>query len=454
MKERSLLFLVLIVLVVGSSPGWTGEKHLPPFPVEKDIYDFNLTMESFMVKPKYTDYELRIDLSYLPEDERLTNVPIIYVTDGQWRRMDHKYIHYLTYKKLIPPVIVAGIGYPKEVNADQARTYDLLYDPRSFLREMTEEIIPLVEEKYSVDQNRRILFGASAGGHFVVYAFLQNALDAEMTFSGYIGSSPHLLKSRVFGIAKKLISQEREVDAGLYLAYGQKESSYAYEKPNKRLFNILEEGNLGKFRFQHHVYPGADHFSNTRLTLVDGLRLLLGGDERVSAPQRNGAIDLPYDTFFYDFRTSTQFYDWNTNLGGECAYSTDPRYSVDGQPGSVRVSADFGKCKELVFETSSVYFPDFADQEIEFKIYIPKDLADLGYELSFLLHSTIDMQWITDRSEGLIINKSGWSTFKYKWRGKRISGNMDCIRGFGVIITKKEDSPEWRGDLYFDDIHW
>lgn len=454
MQERVLLFLVLIVLVIGGSPGCTGEKPLPPFPVEKDIYDFNLTMESFMVKPKYTDYELWIDLSYLPGNERLTNVPIIYVTDGQWRRMDHKYIHYLTYKKLIPPVIVAGIGYPKEVDPDLARVYDLFYDPRSFLREITEEIIPLVEEKYSVDPKRRILFGTSAGGHFVVYSFLQNALDGEMTFSGYIGSSPHLLNSGVFGIAEKLISQERKVDAGLYLAYGQRESSYAYEGPNKRLFSILKEGKLGKLRFQHHAYPGADHFSNTRLTLVDGLRLLLGGEAQVSAPQGNGAIDLPYDTFFYDFRTNTQFYDWDTNLGGECAYSTDPRYSADGQPGSVRVSADFGKCEELVFQTSSVYFPDFADREVKFKIYIPEDLAGLGYELSFLLHSTFDLQWITDRSEGMVITKSGWNTFHYKWRGKRISGNLDCIRGFGVIIAKKKGAPEWRGDLYFDDIQW
>lgn len=454
MKGKILLFFVLVLLMAGSIQGRTAEKHLPPFSIEKDIYDFNLAMESFMVDPEYTDYKLQVDLSYLPENKGLPNVPVIYMTDGQWRRIDHKYIHYLTYKKMIPPVIVAGVGYPKEVPADLARTYDLLYDPRSFLKEMTEEIIPLVEEKHNVDQNRRILFGASTGGHFVVYAFLQNALDSRKTFSGYIGSSPHLLRTRVFGVAEELISRKREIDAGLYLAYGQKESSYAYGSPNKRLFAILDRGNLGKLRFQHRVYPGADHYSTTRLTLVDGLRLLLGGADRTSAPQQAGAIDLSYKTFFYDFRTSTQFYDWNTNFGVECGYSTDPRYSVDGQPGSVRVSADFGQCKELVFKTSSVYFEDFAAKEIEFSVYIPEDLAGLGYELRFLLHSTIDMNWITDRSEAFTIDQSGWNTFQYKWRGKPITGNIDCIRGFGVIISGKKESPAWSGDLYFDDIHW
>ncbi|HEY8344146.1 MAG TPA: alpha/beta hydrolase-fold protein [Bacillota bacterium] len=454
MKRIVLLFFVLVLLLSGNIRGWIAEKHLPPFSIEKDIYDFNLAMESFVIDPEYTDYKLQVDLSYLPENKGLPNVPVIYLTDGQWRRIDHKYIHYLTYKKIIPPVLVVGVGYPPEVPADLARIYDLLYDPQSFLREMTEEIIPLVEERYNVDQNRRILFGASAGGHFVVYAFLQNALAARETFSGYIGSSPHLLHTQVFTVAEELISREREINAGLYLAYGQKESSYVYGSPNQRLFAILDRGNLGKLRFWRHAYPGADHYSTTRLTLVDGLRLLLGGADQMSAPRKTGAIDLSYQTFFYDFCTSTQFYDWNTNFGVECSYSTDPRYSVDGQPGSVKVSADFGQCEELVFQTSSVYFEGFADKEIKFSVYIPPDLAGLGYELCFLLHSTIDMDWITDQSEGFPIEQSGWNTFQYKWRGKPVSGNIDCVRGFGVIITRKNESPVWSGDLYFDDIHW
>ena len=454
MKGKILLLFVLVPLVAGSIQGRTAEEHLPPFSIEKDIYDFNLAMESFVVDPEYTDYKLQVDLSYLPENKGLPNVPVIYLTDGQWRRIDHKYIHYLTYKKIIPPVLVVGVGYPQEVPADLARMYDLLYDPHSFLREMTEEIIPVVEGKYSVDQNRRILFGASAGGHFVVYAFLQNALAARKTFYGYIGSSPNILHTQVFETAEELVSQKRNIDVGLYLAYGQKESSYAYRSPNQRLFAILERGNLGKLRFWRHAYPGADHYSTTRLTLVDGLRMLLGGADRISAPQETGAVDLSYQTFFYDFRTSTQFYDWNTNFGAECSYSTDSRYSVDGQSGSVRVSADFGRCEELVFDTSSVYFEDLADKEIEFSVYIPQDLAGLGYELRFLLYSTIDMDWITDRSEGFAITQSGWNTFQYKWRGKPISGNIDCIRGFGISIIRKKTSPAWNGDLYIDDIHW
>jgi hypothetical protein len=71
-----------------------------------------------------------------------------------------------------------------------------------------------------------------------------------------------------------------------------------------------------------------------------------------------------------------------------------------------------------------------------------------------LLYSTIDMDWITDRSEGFAITQSGWNTFQYKWRGKPISGNIDCIRGFGISIIRKKASPAWNGDLYIDDIHW
>ena len=33
-----------------SIQGRTAEEHLPPFSIEKDIYDFNLAMESFVVR--------------------------------------------------------------------------------------------------------------------------------------------------------------------------------------------------------------------------------------------------------------------------------------------------------------------------------------------------------------------------------------------------------------------
>ncbi len=452
MKRNILWALLLLLLSPVAYQASPAEEIMKPFKVDYDVYDFNITMESFIIKPQNTTTEFQIDISYLPESKNLKNLPVIYVTDGQWRRMDHKYIHYLTYKKIIPPVIVAGIGYPEKYDAGQVRIPDLLLKPENFLKAVQKEIIPMVERKISSDPQKRIIFGASCGGHFVAYAFLKNSLAKDATFWGYIGSSPYLLGpgSKVLDLARELASKTRVITSHLYLAYGELEGQEDYHTPNDTLFKILESKRLKDFRFLHHIYPGSDHSTNTRLTLIDGLRLLLGDRNHRGI----GAIDLNYGTFKYDFKTTTQYYDWQTNVFAQNSYAAGPKYSTDQNPGSFKVAADFTKYNSLNFNTSSVYFENFADQELEVNIYIPEDLAQLGYSLQFLIYSTFSAPWITDTSENFPLQKSGWNTFKYKWRGKVVHGNADCIRGFGVMINRPETAPTWKGELYFDGIKW
>jgi predicted alpha/beta superfamily hydrolase len=444
-----LMLLLALPAIAFSGAIWAGAPH-QPFRVGYDIYDLDIRMNSFVIKPKNTRYNLQIDISRLPGTENLSNLPVIYVTDGQWRRMDHKYVHYLTYQKIIPPVIVAGIGYTEENDAGQVRTVDFLIRPENFLKEIKEEIIPRVEKAYPVDPSRRILFGSSLGGRFTVFAFLTNLLQSDATFAGFLGGSPYLAGSNVFSLAKELTARQRTINAGLYLAYGANESESEYHSPNNTLFKLLENNNLQDFRFFHHVYPNADHFDTTRLTLIDGLRLLLG-DERFKGV---GAVDLDYRSYCYDFKTSAQYYDWKTNRFAEDSFSADPRYSLDPDSGSFKVTADFSQYRALNFETSSVYFPGFADRQVEASVYIPGDLAGMGYTLKFLIYSTFAMPWIADTGESLALNKSGWNTFKYQWRGQKVAGNLDRIRGFGVIIERPEKAPAWKGELFFDNIQW
>ena len=452
--KRKIIWALLLLLSLNpvayqASP---VEELNKPFKVGHDVYDFNITMESFIIKPQNTYTEFQVDLSYLPESKNLTNLPVVYVTDGQWRRMDYKYIHYLTYKKIIPPVIVAGIGYPENYNADQVRVSDLLLNPDNFLKAIKQEIIPVVERKISGDPKKRIIFGASLGGHFVTHSFLKNSLDQDATFWGYIGSSPYLLGPgyQVFDLARKMASKKRVIKTQLDLAYGELEGQEDYHVPNDTLFKILENKKLQDFHFFHHVYPNSDHFTNTRLALIDGVRLLLG--ERKN--RGIGAIDLNYGTFMYDFKTTTQFYDWQTNVFAQDSYATDPKYSTDNSPGSFKVAADFSKYNSFNFNTSSVFFENFADRELEVSIYVPKDLAQMDYTLQFLIYSTFTSEWIMDTSEKFSLKKSGWNTFKYKWRGNVTYGNADCIRGFGILINRPETAPVWMGELYFDGIKW
>lgn len=447
------LWIFILLLMIPVSGGLWAEGLQKPFAVDHDIYNFNITMDSFVFKPQNMDTKLQIDISYPSECSDLKNLPVIFVTDGQWRRMDHKYVHYLTYKKIIPPVVVAGIGYPDEYDAGQVRVVDMMNRPDSFYKAIKEEVIPRTEQRCGAFLKPRFLFGASAGGFFTAYTFLKNALEGDSTFQGYIGASPYLpAGSGITGMAQKLVSKERDFKADLYLAYGETESVAYFHTPNNDLYKILEHPNLKNLRFYHSVYPGADHFDTTRLTLMDGLRLFLGNQESKGI----GAVDLKYKSYRYDFKTNTQYYDWKTNLFEEGSYETDPRYSPDKDSGSFKVAVNFNQYNSLRFETSSVYFEDLADREIEFQVFIPDDLAKLKYDLQFLVYSTQQnsLDWISDYSEGFILNRSGWNTFKYRWRGHVKQGNEDCIRGFGVMITRKASAPAWEGNLYFDEVKW
>ncbi len=451
--KRNIHLALLLLLSLAANLESLAETFNKPFAVGQDIYNLNITMDSFIIKPQNTNTEFQIDISYLPESQSFKNLPVIYVTDGQWRRMDHKYVHYLTYKKIIPPVIVSAIGYPEKYNADRVRMADLMGRPEDFFKAIKEEVIPLVEERFSTDSKQRFLFGASAGGYFTAYTFLKNAFEADHTFKGYIGASPYLPSgSKVIEMAKKLVAKKRELNASLYLAYGAEESVTYYHTPNNELYKTLENKNLKNFFFNHYVYPESDHFDTTRLTLIDGLRLFLGEQQFKGV----GAIDLNYRSQQYDFKATTQYYDWKTNLFAANSYATDPGYSLTADTGSFKVAADFTLYNSLCFETASVFFEDLVDRELEFNIYLPQDLAELNYDLQFVIYSTKknSLEWITDYSHSFKLNQSGWNVFKYKWRGNVKQGNADCIRGFGVLINRTKSAPAWKGDLYFDEIKW
>jgi hypothetical protein len=217
------------------------------------------------------------------------------------------------------------------------------------------------------------------------------------------------------------------------------------------LFELLKNRNYKNLKFFYHSYPGGDHVTNIHLTLIDGLRLLLGNEE----PKESSAVDLKNQPYQYDFKTTAQYYDWQSNFIAQDSYCTDPKYSLDKSPGSFKVTADFSKYNSLYF-SSGVYFDDFAGRELEFNVYIPKDLAKLKYSLRFLARSTdsFGFSWVNDYSDSFKINKSGWNTFKYKWGGKEILGYIQRIRGYGIVISKSESGPAWKGDFYFDDIRW
>jgi len=142
----------------------------------------------------------------LPEDyDSEQNYPTVYLLDGGHTfPMLASYYRYLRFGEEVPDLIVVGISYGADTVAEgNVRSHDFTApseerehwggaaDFSKFLRDV---LIPKVEASYASDPARRIVFGQSLGGQFVLYA----AQAETGLFWGHIASNPALHRNLDF----------------------------------------------------------------------------------------------------------------------------------------------------------------------------------------------------------------------------------------------------------------
>lgn len=102
----------------------------------------------------------------------------------------------------VRPAVAVGIGYPTDEVVDVARrAYDLTPlragpaaeerdtgGAEAFLDFLTEELVPRVEARFGLPGQRRMLFGHSLGGLFVLHA----VLTRPTAFAAFAAASPSL----------------------------------------------------------------------------------------------------------------------------------------------------------------------------------------------------------------------------------------------------------------------
>jgi predicted alpha/beta superfamily hydrolase len=164
--------------------------------------------------------EERTVLISLPEEYETSTdkYPVLYVLDGSVRALVEG-SQATTWQYGVPPMIVVAIANP---NRDRDLTPGAGSDgPEKYLRFISEELFPYVEQRFRVE-NHRTLYGASAAGLFVLYALLERP-DA---FAAYIASSPTVWY-RYDYMAAKATSASRPLPrrlTQLHIVYGDKES--------------------------------------------------------------------------------------------------------------------------------------------------------------------------------------------------------------------------------------
>lgn len=184
----------------------------------------------------------------------------------------------------IPRTILVGVA-----NRDRVRDMTPVERPDlyvggggadAFLRFLTEELEPFVEARYPTG-GRRILYGESYGGLFVLYALAERA-DA---FSDYIAVSPAVgvCPDLVASALAERFTAQPDLAASLFVAYGERDAPLVVEHVAPVLTAVAPLVPSG-LRLRQHVIDGAGH--NPPSGLEEGLRFAWQGGSAVGGARR------------------------------------------------------------------------------------------------------------------------------------------------------------------------
>lgn len=177
---RTGLILAALLALTATPAFAVPLDHLPA--LEGDYF----AIQSGEAKHRYHIY-VRYPEGY---DERpQERFPIVYLLDG-----DSLFPHlaslqlFLHYDDSLPEAIVVGIAYGSFDAPQNRRRQDFTDGAAAFSRFLARELIPRVEGRVRADPKRRILFGQSRGGGYV----LHSAFTDPDLFWGRIASNPTL----------------------------------------------------------------------------------------------------------------------------------------------------------------------------------------------------------------------------------------------------------------------
>jgi predicted alpha/beta superfamily hydrolase len=205
--------------------------------------------------------------------------PVLYITDGNWRREEYKDIQSLSSDGSIVDLILVGICYPDSYDVDTIRKRDLVDHPDTFLSFIINDIIGYMNANYSIDTTNQTLWGSSYGGYFTLYSLLQSNGLTKDVFHNYIFASPTLRAETngksLFDLEETLYTQTKELNLNVYMSVGSLEEQRPFLKPFHRFDEIFKSRDYKGLNYTSKVYEGKDHYTVGNPTMLDGLKMFL-----------------------------------------------------------------------------------------------------------------------------------------------------------------------------------
>ncbi|RZK31812.1 MAG: hypothetical protein EOO63_03175 [Hymenobacter sp.] len=192
----------------------------------------------------------------------------------------------------LPPAILVGIGYKDARLMDSLRQRDYTYPVASpadsfsvsgggqrFLRFLTEQVLPYVDQHYHTDSSNRTLMGHSLGGYFVLYALAEGLRTQTPVFAHYIAASPSLYYGNDYLLrtlaalpagTKPLPAQTVLLTAGSREVEREDAESRALKAAFSAYTQALASGRFPAVTLKRIFYPNYGHLETAVSTFVDG----------------------------------------------------------------------------------------------------------------------------------------------------------------------------------------
>ena len=256
---------LILLMLMNPMTGWAAanvDTHIP-----YGLGDFfHHEVESEIVGRSYHAYVMLPD-GY--EESVDTEYPTVYVLDGgALFPLFSAYYRYLNFEEEVPDAIIVGVSYASntfEGGNFRSTDYTAPSSERDhwggapkFQKFLSDELAPFVENSYRSRGNRRVIYGHSIAGQFVLYT----ALTQPDLFWGHIASNPALHRNLPF--------------------YLQEHAEPAANSGQSKLF--VGEGTLDDARFRVPSQKWIEHWTNRddkpwQLKTMD-----LDGHSHMSAP--------------------------------------------------------------------------------------------------------------------------------------------------------------------------
>ena len=230
------------------------------------------------------EYQLLVGLPPGYDATEDIDYPVVYVLDGgALYPLLVSYSRYLRFNEEVPELIIVGISYGtsdwKEGN-DRNRDFTAPTEEReywggaqAFQVFLESELLPFIESTYRARAERRMIFGHSLGGQFVLYT----AQSSPGLFWGHVASNPALHRNLEFFLQSHGDVKSRGDASKLFVGSGSLDDP-RFREPAVAWIEHWSQQTATPWQLKTMSLDGHTHMSTPPAAFRQGMAWLFAGD--------------------------------------------------------------------------------------------------------------------------------------------------------------------------------